>query len=186
MCHIAQQLCISITCNVAYCLGYYLSVRELLEIAREAAVKMRQIDEQVEIRRQMIGVQGHNSFEVHAKSGILDPMRHVIDLMEWQESLEEIPDLNAPIEEAYSIMAGIAKIADGVTVEVVTRYYLQGMSLREIVDGCDGYPPLSERTDGLDGLPKQKQLSWVKKAMDLAIDQWELIGIAHLKEMGQS
>lgn len=161
-----------------------MSVREVLEIAREASVKRRQIDEQIELHRQSIGVQGHNSFEVHAKTGILDPMRRVVELMEWQESLRELPDLNAPIAEAYAIMRGVERIADGVTVEVVTRYYLQGASLREIIDGFDGYPPLSERTDGLDGIPRPKQFVWLRKAMDLAIDQWERIGIAHLKEMG--
>lgn len=138
---------------------------------------------------QAIGVQGHNSFEVHAKSGILDPMRHVVELMDWQDELVNEPDLQAPISEAYELVAGIEHVTDGVTVEVVTRYYLQGESWREIIDGYEyggvKVTPIAERMSILEGMSRAKQFSALQKAMDSSIDQWERIGIAHLKEMGQ-
>lgn len=166
-----------------------MTVREVLQIAREASVKKRLLEEQVEIKIQLIGVQGHNSFEVHGKSGVLDPMRHVVELMDWQEDLLKEEYLDAPIEEAYEIVCGISHITDDLTLEIITRYYLQGESLKEIVDGYDRYngkyPSLAERTDSLKGVPRAKQFELVKKVMDVAIDQWERIGIAHLKEMGQ-
>lgn len=167
-----------------------MTVREVLEAAREAAVELRTIEEQAEMRLQAIGVQGHNSFEVHAKVGILDPMRHVIDLLDWRADLVNVEGLREPISDAYDILRGISHISDDLTVEVVSRYYLQGESWREIVDGCDhsGHrmPPIAERTDSLSGVPRSKQIEWLSKAMETAIDEWEHIGIAHLKEMGQS
>lgn len=151
-------------------------------------MELRRIEEQTEMRRQAIGVQGHNSFEVHAKVGILDPMRHVVELMDWQSEVIDLDNLRAPINEAYQIMAGVERVADSLTVEVATRYYLQGESWHEIIDGYtrNGVrtPPISERVESLSDVPRAKQFSWCEKAMKLAIDQWEKIGIAHLKEMG--
>ena len=170
--------------------GDLLTVREVLQAARDAAVEIRRLEEQVEIRRQLIGVQGHNSFEVHGKTGVLDPMRHVVELMDWQDELVEKEDLTAPIEDAFLIVKGISHISDSLTLEVVTRYYLQGESWREIVDGYlrngERMPPIEERADVLKGVPRAKQFEWLSKAMAMAIENWERIGIAHLKEMGQA
>lgn len=167
-----------------------MTVREVLQAARDAAVEIRTLEEQAEIRRQLIGVQGHNNFEVHPKMGVLDPMRHVIDLMDWQDEIIDRGDLRAPIEDAFILVKGISHICDGLTLEIVTRYYLQGESWREIVDGYerDGekMPPIEERTDALKNVPRAKQFDWLKKAMGMAIEQWERIGIAHLKEMGNA
>lgn len=167
-----------------------MTVREVLQAARDAAVEIRTLEEQAEIRRQLIGVQGHNNFEVHPKMGVLDPMRHVIDLMDWQDEIIDRGDLRAPIEEAFVLVKGISHICDGLTLEIVTRYYLQGESWREIVDGYerDGekMPPIEERTDALKNVPRAKQFDLLKQAMSMAIEQWERIGIAHLKEMGNA
>lgn len=166
-----------------------MSVKEVLQIAREAAIKIRQREERAEIRRQSIGVQGHNSFEVHAKSGVLDPMRHVVELMDWQAEVAKEEDLTAPINEAYEIIAGAQHISDDVSIEIITRYYLQGESAREIVDGYerDGekYPPLCERDQRIKDVPKHNRNSWLKKEMENVVSQWERIGIARLKEIGK-
>ena len=166
-----------------------MKVREVLEIAREAAVKLRMLEEKAEVLHQAIGVQGHNSFEVHGKCGILDPMRHVIELMDWQDEMAKEADLHQAIADAVEIVDGIEHITDGITVEVITRYYLQGESMRELVDGYRygdvSYPPLAERDDKIASLSRAQQFDWLKESMDIAIDQWERIGIAHLKEMGQ-
>lgn len=165
-----------------------LTVREVLEAAREAAIELRKLEEQMEVKLQSIGVQGHNSSEIHAKSSVLDPMRHVVELMDWQTVATNREDLQAAINEAYQIVAGISHITDGFTVEVVTRYYLQGESWKEIVDGYeyDGQrmTPITERTKLLDGLKRADQFKVLEEAMKESIAQWERIGIAHLKEMG--
>lgn len=166
-----------------------MKVKEVLETAREAAIKKRQLEEQAEIRRQSIGVQGHNSFEVHAKSGILDPMRHVVELMDWQDELVCEEDLDAPIMEAYEIVAGIERISRGVIVETTMRYYLQGESWRDIVDGYERsgirMTPIYEREEHLKGLSKSKQTEWLQAELDKSMEKWEKIGIAHLKEKGR-
>lgn len=160
----------------------------MLESAREAAIAMRRLEEQIEIKRQSIGVQGHNSFQIHAKSGVMDPMRHVVEYMDWQTELVGIEDLQAPINEAWEIMGGIRHISDGLMVEVVTRYYIEGETWRDIIDGYiengERMPPISERADLLKNVPRSKQFKWCREATDKAIEQWERIGIAHLKEMG--
>lgn len=165
-----------------------MGVKEVLQIAREAAIKLRQREERDEIRRQSIGVQGHNSFEVHAKSGVLDPMRHVVELLDWQAELENGEDLLAPISDAYDIVAGAEHITSGIVIEMVTRYYLQGESIKEIVDGHEyrgeKYPPLQERDARIKDVPRYKRNKWVKQEMDTSIDLWEHIGIARLKEIG--
>lgn len=166
-----------------------MKVREVLQIAREAALKIRELEERAEIRRQAIGVQGHNSFEVHAKTGILDPMRHVVELLDWQNELIDADDLNAPIEEAYEIVRGAEKIIGDTSTEIITRYYLQGESWRELVDGYerDGIScsPLEKRDRSLAGLSKAKQLKRVEEDAEASIEKMEQIGIAHLKEMGR-
>ena len=167
-----------------------MTVREVLQAARDAAVEIRMLEEQAEIRRHLIGVQGHNNFEVHPKMGVLDPMRHVIEFMDWQDEIVGREDLSVPIEEAFVIVKGISHISDGLTLEIVTRYYLQGESWREIIDGYERadekMPPIEERSKALKGVPRAKQFEWLKKAMNMEIEQWERIGIAHLKEMGQA
>lgn len=163
-----------------------MTVKEVLEAAREAAIEIRRIEEEAEIRRQRIGVQGHG-YDVHSKSGILDPMRKVDDLLEWQESQYDNSDILPPIDEGYELVAGIERISDPFTVEVVTRYYLQGESWREIVEGLPvGMTPISERSNGLlSGLSHSDQIKVLVKSVDESIKEWERIGIPHLKEMGR-
>lgn len=166
-----------------------MTVREVLEAAREAAIEIRKLEEQMEVKLQSIGVQGHNSFEVHAKSGVLDPMRHVVDLMDWQTCMVNREDLQVAINEAYQIVVGISRITDDFTVEVITRYFLQGETWKEIVDGYEygdqKMSPITERTKLLDGLKRADQFNVIEESMNASITQLEKIGIAHLKEMGR-
>lgn len=161
--------------------GDPLTVREVLEAAREAALEIRKLEEQAELRREAIGVQGHNSFEVHAKSGILDPSRRIDELLDWQNEQVGIAELQDPISEAYVIVAGIERISDSLTVEVTTRYYLQAESWSSIArDLAD-----VRRVDALLDLSRLEQVRLLSKALDISMQQWEQIGIAHLREMGR-
>lgn len=155
-----------------------MQVRDVLEAAFEAAVEIRRIEEQVETRRASIGVQGH-TYDMHAKTGILDPSRKVDDLMDWEMELVNTDELQKPIEEAYEIVAGIATFADDTTIEVVTRRYLQGESWVEIARNVE------RRTESFKRLKRSEQVRCLKEAMDHSILEWEKIGIAKLKEMGR-
>lgn len=158
-----------------------MTVREVLDAAREAALEIRRMEEQVEIRRQAIGVQGHNSFEVHPKSGILDPMRHVIEYLDWSEDAIDTEGLNEPIDDAYEIMRGVERVADPLSVELATRYYLQAESWPSLARDLGDV----RHIDTLSDLSRSDQISILVKAMEEAVAEWDRIGIAHLKEMGK-
>lgn len=155
-----------------------LTVREVFLAAREAAIEIRKIEEQAQVKRDAIGVQGHG-YETHSKSGILDPSRKILDLIEWEESQVNSDELQSPIDDAYELLAGIQTVADDLSVEITSRYYLQAESWNEIARS------LEPRVESLAGLGRGKQVSLLSKTMDAAMEQWERIGIAHLREMGR-
>lgn len=164
-----------------------MKVREVLDAARDAALEIRRIDEEAEVRRQSIGVQGHNSFEFHSKAGILDPSRKIDELLDWQSEMVEESDLLKPIDEAWVIVCGMQKVTDDFTVEIITRYYLQAESWREIVIGnkAMGIAPMSDRRESWRDLSCGDQEKLLAKSVSCTISKLEEIGIAHLKEMGQ-
>lgn len=162
-----------------------MTVREVLDAAREAAIEMRRIEEEAEARRSGIGVQGH-TYGFHAKNGILDPMRKVDDLIAWQEQQVSSAELGKPIAEAYEILCGIEKVSDSMTVEVMTRYYCKGESMKSIIDGTGDTPALSKRIGSLSDMTRPQQFRTLERAMRTVIDFCESIGIAHLREMGRA
>lgn len=153
-------------------------VREVLEAAREAALSIRRGEEVAELRRRSIGVQGHG-YDVHSKSGILDPTRKIDSVLDWEMEQAASPELNIPIEEAYEVVRGAEKITDPLTIEVVTRYYLQAESYVELARD------LADRrgVEGLKGLGRRRQVDVLRAAIDNVVRSWERIGIAHLKDM---
>lgn len=157
-----------------------MTVLEVLEAAREAAVEIRRIEERAEVRRQLIGVQGHNSFEVHPKTGVLDPMRHVIELMDWQQETN-VQDLQDPIHEAAELVDGAEKLVDSLTVEVMARYYLQAESWNSIARDLGE----KRRLEPLVGLDRHSQATMLERALNAVVAQLESVGIARLKEMGR-
>ena len=165
--------------------GDVLTVLEVFEAARDAARRMRSIEEESAIRRERVGVQGHG-YEVHAKSGILDPMRKVDDLLDWQEDQESTLGLEALIDEAWDVLCGIATLGDDFAVELVTRHYLQCESWASIAYGVDGARPMYERVEALKGVPRNKHAEYLRKAFRAVLPEWERIGIAKLKQMGRS
>ena len=159
-----------------------MTVREVLDSARDAALEIRNIEEQAEIRRSAIGVQGH-SYGVHSKSGILDPMRKVDELLEWQEQEISAHELTKSIDEAWELVRGIQKVADDYKVEIVVRYYLQAESWREIVESETAR--IAEHIELFDKLTQNQRIKAIQTAINDSMVQWESIGIAHLKEMGR-
>lgn len=154
-----------------------MRVREVLDAAREAALAIRRNKELAELRRLSIGVQGH-SYDVHSKTGILDPSRKIDDILDWEmEQNEEVP--REPIEEAYEIVSGARRISDPLTIEVVTRYYLKAESYVELVRNLVANYDIR----ALKGLTRKEQIAILEKTVDSAVEEWERVGIAHLKDM---
>ena len=166
--------------------GRAMTVREMLEAAREAAIEVRRIEEEAVIRREAIGVQGY-SIGVHPKTGIFDSTARIDAFVDWQAERVSSAELRRPIAEAHELMAGISRvICDPVTIEVMTRYYCEGETYRSIIDGDGRVPALTDRTDVLDGLTRTEQFSCLQRAVSAVVSQCEAVGIARLKEIGRS
>lgn len=155
-----------------------MTVREVLDAAREAALEIRRIEEQTEVRRQAIGVQGH-SYGVHSKSGILDPSRKIDELMQWEQDLLDMPDLQEPIDEAYRVVAGASRCTSDLGIELVTRYYLQAESYVTIARDLADVRGL----DFVRELERKAQIEAIVTRIDDVIARWEMLGIARLKEL---
>ena len=158
--------------------GGELSVRDVLELAREAAMEIRRSEEDMQLRLEAIGPQGY-SIGPHSKNGILDPMRKVDDLIDAQSAGVDLSRLQEPIDEAYEVMSGIERVADSLSVEVATRYVLQAESWRELARS------LEDRVDTLAGRTRDEQVELLRRATDAVIADWEKLGVARLKEMGR-
>lgn len=166
----------------------HLTVREVLQAAREAAVEIRSIEEQAQIRRDAIGVQGHG-YGFHSKSGILDPTRKIDELICWEQERVGDEYLRQPIDEAWDVIAGARHISDDAMIQVVTRYYLQAESWHEIVGGWvrngQVMPPIAETIPSFEGKSHELQVKLLSKSIDANIEEWESVGIAKLREMGR-
>lgn len=163
-----------------------MTVREVLEAAREAAIEIRRIEEEAVIRRELIGVQGY-SIGIHPKTGIFDSTAKIDAFVDWQAERISSAELRRPIDEAYEVIAGMERvICDPVTIEVMTRYYCQGETYKAIIDGEGDMPALTDRTDVLDGLTRTDQFRCLQKAVSAVVAECETVGIARLKEIGRS
>lgn len=158
-----------------------MTVIEVLKAAREAAMEIRRIEEQSELMRLSIGVQGH-SYDVHSKSGILDPSRKIDELLTWEQEKIDTEDLRSPIDEAWVLIMGASHVSDSLAIEVMTRYYLQAESYVEIARDLSD----NRHIESLRSLNRKEQIKVLTTTMDVAVGQWEQIGIAHLREMAQA
>lgn len=154
-----------------------MKVVEILSQAREAVLEIRRIEEQAEVRRSEIGVQGHD-YGAHGKNGVLDPMRKVDDLLDWQNDHIERSGLMELIDEAQEIIDGIAEIADDATVEAVTRYYLQAEPWDEIAHD------MARHNKSLSKMKPSILVKCLRQAVSTSIQGCEQIGVAKLKKLG--
>lgn len=153
-------------------------VRDVLELARDAALEIRRSEEEMQLKLEAIGPQGY-SVGPHSHVGILDPMRKVDDLMDAQAAQIDLHKLQEPIEEGYDLMAGIEQVTDSLTVEVATRYWLQAESWREVARTVE------HRIPELESKTREQQVVLLKNSMDTLVSEWEKVGVARLKEMGR-
>lgn len=164
-----------------------MTVTELLDSARDAATKIRRMEYEDELMTARVGPQGY-SMGIHSKGAVLDPMRKVDDLIDWQSRKRDLDWLQEPIDEAWDVVKGIRKLTDDFTVEIVTRYYLQAETWPEIVDGDEraGIKPMSERVSGYEDMSRTAQISSLRSALESSLRFWNRIGIARLKRMGEN
>ena len=154
-----------------------MGVRDTLEAARESARDLQRIEERAELLRGSIGVQGH-SYDFHAKVGILDPMRQVDALLDWQEEHEGIEGLKVCIEEARILIDGAARILDSLSIEALRGYYIEGRSIHAVVARLYPFSPT------LMGMGEKDRQKVVQAAIDHTTEFLESVGYAHLREMG--
>lgn len=156
-----------------------MTVIEVLSEAREAALEIRRIEIETSERMDACGI-GARSYEAHGPLGsTLDPMRKVDELVDWQAAQIATRDLERPIIEAAQIVAGIDACGDTLAVEVVTRYYLQGESWHRIV------ADVAPRYEHFDGMSTHDAAEMLHRALTRSLAEWDSVGIARLKEMGE-
>ena len=154
-----------------------MGVRDTFEAARASAIELRRIEHEAALRRSTIGVGGH-SYEYHPKSGILDPSRKVIDLLDWEMEQEGGDGLRACISDARIILAGAARIIDPLAVDALRSYYTEGRSIRTVADSLRTHAP------ELGDMGDTERARIVGKAIERTVAFLEQIGYAHLRDMG--
>lgn len=119
---------------------------EVLERAREAALRIKAIDAEIKELHDRIGVQGH-SYGFHGKNDIRDPMRKVDEMIDGTVDLEtEREECEIDIIAAWRVIDGLSAM-DSETREkyttdheyVLTEYYIYAKSDHELAEGT-GYP----------------------------------------------
>ena len=154
------------------------AVRDTLISAREASQELSRLRQQHQFLQDAIGVQGH-SYGVHSKSGILDPMRRVVDLIEWEEDNSDLEELQDVIEEGKLLIDGAAILTDAFTLDVLQRYYLRGQGLPRIAR------ELAPGVPGLDRLPEATQVAVLEDALANVVADLDRTGEARLKALAR-
>lgn len=142
------------TYHCPYCDGWHLTSHprkgssdlmpsEVLERMRESVLRMRAIDTEIEIMGERVGPQGHG-YEHHSKSGILDPMRHVISKVDETVELErERMGCEMDVSAGMEVLDGLRALDDEGATRLMTDgeyvlsgYYAFGMDIGAVASGC--------------------------------------------------
>lgn len=155
-----------------------MTVREVLEAARESVIQIRKLEELIVIRRELLGPQGH-TYDFHSKNGVRDPMRAVDEFMVWESELTDVSELRNPIREAVEVVDGIESIGDMTAVDVVSHYYINGESWNEVAKS------VGKSIDSIANLDKAARIECLQQALKVKFIEWDNIGIAQLRELGR-
>lgn len=154
------------------------AVTDALIAAREASQELARIEREGQIMRDAIGVQGHD-YEVHAKSGILDPARKIVALIEWEDQCPDTEPLQDAVAEGREIIDGAAQVADTLTVEVLQRYYLRGQGYNRIARD------LAWRMPDLQRMPEELRPKVLQKSMQAVVRDLDGMGEAKLRALAR-
>lgn len=114
---------------------------EVLERSREAAIRLRGIDDEITALHDAIGVQGH-TYGFHGKNDIRDPMRRVDEMLDGTTDLErERAECVRDIRDAWSVIEGMRSLdeSDALTTDVeyvLVQYYVYARGWPEVSRGA--------------------------------------------------
>ena len=141
---------------------------ELFEAARQAAIEIKQIKRKSLEMHERIGVQGQ-SYQINSMTGVLDPMRKVDDLLEWEiKSTNEIAECNRELDKCREIVAGINALGGKMQAQIISRYYLSALGWDRVAKNFKISAEEAEKT-------AKNTLAVVDK-----------LGIAYVKEQGRA
>ena len=110
-------------------------IKDFFLNARKASLRIAEI----ELRKSVLMTPRSRSGSFIAAGTTLDPMRHIDEAMDIETDFsEELESLNAVIEEAYVIVAGVEALWYDDAAEYLMRYYLIGDTRRDVARalGC--------------------------------------------------
>lgn len=156
-----------------------MTIWEMLSQARDAALEIRRIEMEADERIGSMGV-GARSYEAHGALGsVLDPMRKVDELIDWQSGQIDSAGLVGQVEDAAEIVSGIRASGDEMAAEVATRYFVNAEPMEEIAADLKGSAKSTAKMDD----------ATAARVMMLALEKslrcWDGVGLARLREIGQ-
>ena len=156
-----------------------MTIREMLSQARDAALEIRRIEMEADERIGSIGV-GARSFEAHGALGsVLDPMRKVDELLDWQAGQIDSAGLVGQIEDAAEIVSGIRASGDEMAAEIALRYFVRAEPMTEIAADLKG------RSDATAEMDDAEAASVMLRALEKWLCCWDGVGVARLREIGR-
>ena len=156
-----------------------MTIWEMLSQARDAALEIRRIEMETDERIGSIGVGAH-SYEAHGALGsVLDPMRKVDELIDWQSGQIDSAGLVGQIDDASEIVSGIRASGDEMAAEIVTRYFVNAEPMEEIAADLKGGAKSTAEMDDA------AAAALMLKALEKLLCYWDGVGIARLREIGQ-
>jgi hypothetical protein len=155
-----------------------MTIWEMLSQARDAALEIRRIEMETDERIGSIGV-GARSYEAHGALGsVLDPMRKVDELIDWQSGQIDSSGLVGQIEDAAEIVSGIRASGDEMAAEIALRYFVRAEPMPKIAADVKG------RSDATAEMDDAAAAAVMLKALEKSLCYWDEIGIARLREIG--
>ena len=156
-----------------------MTIREMLSQARDAALEIRRIEMEADERIGSIGV-GARSFEAHGALGsVLDPMRKVDELLDWQAGQIDSAGLVGQIEDAAEIVSGIRASGDEMAAEIALRYFVRAEPMTEIAADLKG------RSDATAEMDDAEAADLMLMALEKWLCCWDGVGVARLREIGR-
>ena len=156
-----------------------MTLWEMLSQARDAALEIRRIEMETDERIGSIGV-GARTYEAHGAMGsVLDPMRKVDELIDWQSGQMDSAGLVGQIEDATEIVSGIRASGDEMAAEIATRYFVNAEPMEESASDLKGSAKSTAEMDDA------AAAALMLKALEKLLCYWDGVGIARLREIGQ-
>lgn len=156
-----------------------MTIWEMLSQARDAALEIRRIERETDERIGSIGV-GARSYEAHGAMGsVLDPMRKVDELIDWQSGQIDSDGLVGQIEDAEEIVSGIRASGDEMAAEIALRYFVRAEPMTKIAADVKGRAKLTAEMDD------ETAARMMMLALEKLLCYWDGVGIARIREIGR-